>query len=509
MKVTDDLFQLIKSLDQSERRYFKIFASLHIKESENNKYVRLFDAIDSQEQYDESEIRKQFKNEKLLNQLHVAKNYLYNNILKSLRLYHSEKSKLNELMDLLRDVQILYDKSLYKQCRKHLDKAKKIAYEYEKYAQILAIIDWEKTLARTKAYYDFSEDELLNYYNEHNTAMENLSNINEYWKLTMKSFFLKKKQGIIRDKSELEKFNLLIKNSLLESESKAKTFLSKTFYYNIKGLYYHTNNDYKNLLKYCNKLIDLLEANPLLTNQENYIAALNNLLLVQIEMGKFTEAIATINKLRAIETKSVSLQTRIFVTSYDTEINLYLKSGDFEKGIMLVPDIEAGIKNLKEKINKEAVVLFAFNISYLYFGAGDFDNSLKWLNKIINDKELNIREDIQCFARIINILVHYELNNFDLIDYIIKSTKRYLSGKNKLLKFEQTFLSYIKKLINSKNDKDKMYVYEQMLSELSALSKDDSEINLNEYFDFISWLESKIKNKKFQDVVKAKNSKND
>lgn len=169
-------------------------------------------------------------------------------------------------------------------------------------------------------------------------------------------------------------------------------------------------------------------------------------------------------------------------------------------------DIENGIKNLKEKINKEAEVLFAFNISYLYFGADDFDNSLKWLNKIINDKELNIREDIQCFARIINILVHYEMKNYDLIDYIIKSTKRYLSGKNKLLKFEQTFLSYIKKLINSKNEKDKIYVYEQMLFELTSLSKDDSEINLNDYFDFFAWLESKIKNKKFQDIVKAKSN---
>lgn len=504
MKVTDDLFQLIKSLDQSEKRYFKVFATMHIKESDDNKYVMLFDAIDKQENYDESKIRKEFKNEKFLNQLHVAKNYLYNNILKSLRLYHSEKSRLNELMDLLRDVQILYDKSLYKQCRKHLDKAKKIAYAYEKHAQILAVLDWEKTLARTKAYSDFNEEELLNYYSEHNEATENLSNINEYWKLTMMSFFLKKKQGNIRDKNELQKFNTLINHPLLESEKKAKTFLSKTFYFNIKGLYYHTNKDYKNLLIYCSKLIDLLEANPLLMNQENYITALNNLLLVQIELGKFKEAISTIKKIRSIETKSISLQTRIFVTSYDTELNLYLKSGDFEKGIKLVDEIETGMKKLKEKINKESVVLFSYNIAYLFFGAGDYDNSLKWLNRIINDKQLDIRDDIQCFARIINILVHYELKNFDLIEYIVKSTKRYLSGKNKLLKFELLILSNIKKLINSKTESDKIFIYKQLKNELSLLSAEVSEINAFDYFDFVSWLESKIQNKNFQAIIKSK-----
>ena len=64
MKVTDDLFQLIKSLDQSEKRYFKIFSTMHIKDSEENKYIMLFDAIDKQSEYDEDEIRKKFKNEK-------------------------------------------------------------------------------------------------------------------------------------------------------------------------------------------------------------------------------------------------------------------------------------------------------------------------------------------------------------------------------------------------------------------------------------------------------------
>jgi len=504
MKVTDDLFQLIKSLDQSEKRYFKVFATMHIKGSDNNKYVMLFDAIDKQVEYDEALIRKQFKNEKFLNQLHVAKNYLYNTVLKSLRLYNSEKSKLNELIDILRDVQILYDKTLYRQCRKLLDRAKKIAYTYERHAQILAILDWEKSLARTNAYSDINEDELIEYYKEHNEATNNLNNINEYWKLNMKSFLLKKKQGTIRDKTELKKFNEINKHPLLKNEDKATTFLSKTFYFNIKGLYYHTNKDYKNLLKYCIKVVSLLEENPLLMKQDNYIASLNNLLLVQIELGEYDDAFITIKKLRAIETNSLSVKARIFVTSYDTELNLFLKMGEFEKGIDLVNEIESGLNELKEKINKESVVLFEYNIAYLFFGLKDYENSLTRINKIINDKELDIREDIQCFARILNLLIHYELNNYDLIDYIMKSTRRYLSNKNNLNKFELIVLSYLRKLINAKTDDDKRFVYIEWKKELSSLSDDILQIKAFEYFDFMSWLESKITKKRFQDVVKKK-----
>lgn len=504
MKVTDDLFQLIKSLDQSEKRYFKIFATMHIKGSEENKYIMLFDAIDKQSEYDEAEIRKKFKNEKFLNQLHVAKNYLYNNILKSLRLFHSERSKLNELMDILRDVQILYEKSLYKQCRKLLDKAKKIAYTYEKHSHILAVLDWEKTLARTSAYANTEEKDLMVFYDEINETMEKLRNINEYWKLTMNSFLLRKKQGEIRDKTELKKFNEIIKHPLLQSENKATSFQSKTFYFNIKGLYYFTNKDYNNLLNHCKKLVDLLEANPLLMKEDNYISSLYNLLLVQIELRQYNDALDTIKKLRDFKSNSTSMQTRIFVTSYDTEINLYLRTGEFEKGIPLIKEIEEGLKKFGEKLNKESEVLFSFNIAYLYFGQGEYNNSLNWINKIINDKELTVREDIQCFARILNLLVHFELGNYDLIEYIMKSTRRYLSNKNKLNKFELITLNYIRKLINADIDDDKMYIYSEWKKELNAISDDILEIKAFEYFDFLSWLESKQGKKSFAEVVKEK-----
>ena len=505
MKVTDDLFQLIKSLEQSEKRYFKIFASMHIKDTDNNQYLKLFDAIDKQENYDEDDIKEKFAKEKFIKQIHVAKNYLYNNILKSLRLYHSDRSKVNELMDILRDVQILYDKSLYKQCRKLLEKAKKIAYTYEKHAQILAVIDWEKTLARTSSYSNTDEAELISYYNEHNVATEKLINLNEYWNLATKAFMFRKKQGDFRDRNELKKFNSIFENELLTSEKFATSFLSKTFYYNLKGLYYLTNKDNKNLLIHCEKIVRLLEENPVLLKEDNYIASLYNLLLVEIELKKFSDALKTINKIRSIKTDSSTLQARIFVTSYDTEINLYMKSGEFRKGEKLVVEIDEGLVKMKSKINKESKILFAYNIAYIYFGLKKYDESLIRINEIINDKELKIREDIQCFARILNLLIHYELGNYDLIEYIMKSTKRYLSSKNKFNKFESITLGQIRKLISEKTE-DKNYLFIEWKKELDKISDDIMEINALEYFDLISWIDSKLTGESFIDLLKRKNT---
>ena len=50
MKPSDDLFELIKSLAHSEKRYFKLISS---KSVADNLYVKLFDAMDAQIVYDE------------------------------------------------------------------------------------------------------------------------------------------------------------------------------------------------------------------------------------------------------------------------------------------------------------------------------------------------------------------------------------------------------------------------------------------------------------------------
>ena len=87
MMITDDLFQLIKSLKQTEKRYFKIFASIHVKGEQNN-YVKLFDAIDRQQEYDEKALLENLHGETFVKQFAVTKNYLYKLKLKTTKYWY-------------------------------------------------------------------------------------------------------------------------------------------------------------------------------------------------------------------------------------------------------------------------------------------------------------------------------------------------------------------------------------------------------------------------------------
>ena len=71
-KVSNHLFELIKSLTKSEKRYFKLFSSRHTI-GEENGYLKLFDFIDQMDSYQEDLIYMHFKGQALLNKFSITK----------------------------------------------------------------------------------------------------------------------------------------------------------------------------------------------------------------------------------------------------------------------------------------------------------------------------------------------------------------------------------------------------------------------------------------------------
>ncbi len=151
MSKKGSLFLLIKSLTKTEKRYFRLYTATGKGDA---NYIRLFDAIDRQEQYDEEAIRGAFETEAFVNQLHVAKIYLAELILKSLRNYHANDSVNSQLLDLIKDVEILYRKELYHASLLKIEKAEKLANRYEKTVLLLEIISWKRKLIITMGYSD-------------------------------------------------------------------------------------------------------------------------------------------------------------------------------------------------------------------------------------------------------------------------------------------------------------------------------------------------------------------
>jgi len=140
----DILFQLIQSLEKAEKRHFK----LYIKRSssrEDLKIIQLFDAIDKSKDYVEKQVIKklpyiekpQFAN---------LKAHLYKELLASLRLLKSTESIDLQLHEQLDYARILYNKGLFLQSLKILEKVKDLAKTYHQESFLIQVISLEKKI---------------------------------------------------------------------------------------------------------------------------------------------------------------------------------------------------------------------------------------------------------------------------------------------------------------------------------------------------------------------------
>ena len=201
---------------------------------------------------------------------------------------------------------------------------------------------------------------------------------------------------------------------------------------------------------------------------------------------------------------TVDVELKIFTFSHNTQVMVHDRRGEFAEAIITVDSMIEGLKKYENKLSKEQAILFYYNIAYIYFGVGDFKEALRWINKILNDNEQTLRQDVYTFSKIFNLIIHYELGNNDLLEYTIKSTSRHLKKTNKDYLAQDSIIRFIKKLIKLDKKEDKLQHFINGKKELENLFQDPNERIVQEYFDFLAWYNSKIDNTSFPEAIKKK-----
>lgn len=506
MRTSNDLFELINSMNQTEKRYFKVYASKHII-GEKNNYVKLFEVIEKQKEYDEPRIRQKFRNEKFIKQLPVAKNYLYNVILKSLDACH--QSITSEIYLKLHQIEILYEKALFEQARKLFRETRKKCQKYENYFLELIILKWEKRLL-----YETNQDKINNYFREYTTIINKINNSIKYEKLHSKLTLINRKYPIpiIRKLGEIREYEKIMRNPYLKFENKALTFEAKVHFNIISTIYYGKRGDFNSSYNYSKKLVVLFQTHKdrIKTDTNIYITALNNHLSCLYYLRRYDEFHETIKSFKMIPhilkgKIDDNTKVHIFTRSYRHELSMYLETVQFENGFKIAKEIEEGLMLYDKKIDIFQKIVFYSSLSYLYFGLGNFGRSLEWLNKFLKECPADAAEDIHCLMRLLYLIVHYELGNLELLEYILKSTYRFMHNRKRIYKYEGIVLNYIKKIFRVNSEDNLITVFKDLKDELENLIKNDEyERKALQLFDLISWLESKIEKKSFIDILKQK-----
>jgi pentatricopeptide repeat protein len=505
MKPSNELFDLIKSLTKSEKRFFKLSSSL---QSGDKNYLKIFDAIDKQDEYDEAAVKIGFKNETFIKHFPSEKNHLYKLILKSLRAYHSDNSVSSMLKQEIKNIEILYNKALFKECNKFLLRSKKLAITYEKVYFLFELISWEKLLLE-EAFEDgeFTKD-LDTLIREEQEVIEKLRNLAAYHVLYSKINYVFRSGGFVRNEEDRKLVEEISNHPLIKGKNTALSKRAATICYYTQGFCQMADSKFEGALTMFIRVKEILDQNTKIRKDlaKRYIRTLNNMMQCYIAMGRYDLARKMIASMREMNSapgfNRTDIQLNIFKDCCIGELSICNLTGDFEQGIKTVEEILEGLEEYQEKINKEQELRFFYHVAYIYFGAGQFNKALFWINKVLNDNENTLRQDLYSYARLFNLVIHFELGNFDLLEYITKSTQRYLHKRQRDFDFEKVVIEYMRKLIRANNPIDRKDIYvsfEASLNELTSASGDQIVLR---YFDFRKWIESKIENATFAETIK-------
>jgi hypothetical protein len=155
-------------------------------------------------------------------------------------------------------------------------------------------------------------------------------------------------------------------------------------------------------------------------------------------------------------------------------------------------------------LDKHTVLIFYYKIACLYFGSNSFRVAVKWLNQIINEPDTGLREDLHSFARILRLICYFEMGDAEMIEMNTRATYRFLLRKKEFGKYEEHILKFLREVQNVYSAKEVIANFNTLKTQMLRLERDTYERRAFNYFDIISYLESKIEGKTIEEVVKAK-----
>ena len=282
---SSSLFELVKSLSQTEKRYFKVFLQKYVK-GDKVGYARLFDSIDRQKTYNESKL-KSFPH------LAVMKVRLEENILWSLQDFHSSKSVTEKLKREIRSVEILFQKRLFEHAKKQIAKSKKTAEHYEEYLSLYELLKWELKIINTQAFAHISAEELKEIYRAAENCLEKIKNANQYSLFSDSIYLQIRKFGFFRNKEEFKKFEKMKTHPFLKSEDKALSLEAKYYFHSSHIGFAELQSKYTDAHKHNKEILNLFEKNPQHIHKDprKYLSMQQNLIVWQYQLKEYEDAL--------------------------------------------------------------------------------------------------------------------------------------------------------------------------------------------------------------------------
>lgn len=493
---------MVKSLDAGEKRYFRLRQNLYQK-ADGSLFQQLFTLLEQQATYDEAAIRKQLCADRPDRQLHVLKNHLYHQLLEALIAYRGEKQVADRLQLLIRKAQLLQEKSLYREASRFFERAAELAEKLDQFEQLLTIYKHWKRLYAWILEVDKRAEHIARFWKKEQEALEKLANLRELEWASMRVFDLYYRIHYARSDEQKQQYHELMEHPLLAEADRALCFSARVVFLNTHGLYEDAVGHPERCLLFRQQLVALYEGRPDLLRESfsQYLAAFNNYVLGLIHQSQNTEAQSALDQLASLPTQ-IPLHRKTpehimwFRALYSLRLELFIRTGDFVAARDMIPDTERQFETLGKALNPAFRFPFRYFFAYTHFALGQYDAALGFLAPLLPEVELLFKQELFRFARLLQLIIHYEKGDFVLLPSLYRSSRRYLQKLGGTFVLEDRLLKFLNKAPHA----DSRQAFQELRQDLVAAGAEVLNAQVLHHFHFLAWIDSHLKKTSFADI---------
>lgn len=496
-------------MTRAEKRYFKLYCTRHLAAGQGN-HTELFDAIASMAEYDEQALRKQFANAAFMRRFPITKRRLYETILNSLDAFHAESSVDDKLRRLLHHVEVLFNKALYSDAEKVLHSAQILARANDRQAILLQVMEWGRRMMERTNYAGIGENELKEHAGSVDAVLKEWREVEDLWRAKSSSFLLIYRSGQAPDPQALEALHTLARAPLLAKGTKLHTARARFLHHHVRGALAYAQNELSRCETELAACADVLrsEARQFHAEPDLMLGVMGNLAHVRMRLGKHQQALDGFREFRKLplllaEAPSPDLRMKLFVMGSSLELSVLSAKGEFTQAVERLADLEDGLAQYGGRASTVRRAELELQAAYACFGAGMHDRALRWCNRLLSEKGIDAHTGLQALGRMLNLAVLVELRKAELLDYVVRNTRRHLKQHGTVCASEQLLLDHVQALAKAKDSPSRYALWKHFSNTLATLSADSREAAVMDHIDLLAWAQGRADDKTFAEMVKA------
>ncbi len=421
------VYELIKSLDKSEKIHFK--REYGNKNASSKKaYLVLFDTLDKLKEFDQQKLEAKFSKTSFGKHLSANFNYLYQLILESLRNFHIGKNDRIKAEEMIGQIRVLLTKRLHTQAEKQIHRAWKFCEEreYNEYLSILSQFLYNLSVVK------MTKDEFIHRQNAISTSKKNLQILHDrvtLYGLNNELVKIEKEKEVnpqVDFKNDLERIQQQFQK--VEARSNEESELSKLFYFSGLARFMRISKQPLQSLYFNRKQIDVYVNMPKVLQ---YSTTALTIMLYNY-LSKCTELFfpagikSSLPFLQQVCEENANLTVKCKVLRLIFMMRYHLMNGDKDLGAQLISEYEPALDLLLEKSVPFYKMHIYESFAWFYFLTENYDACQHWMQKMFEVKDMTVIDKHLFPARLMEVMIQFQWGNHQLLNSLGLSVLRYV-----------------------------------------------------------------------------------